>query len=414
MAGAIRSGNWVNRNRVRAVSAITLALTIAAVIAWLVTANGTLDAMNRPLGTDFSMLWNAGALANTGQAPAAWDWPSMTAMRLETHGNVDFGFLAWLYPPPFLLVAAALAALPYIWALTVYQGITLALALRLAWLIRPARLTLLAAAGYPAVFICIGHGHNGFLTAALLGGGLFLLDRRPWLAGLLLGCLVYKPQFALLLPLVLLAAWNWRAIGGAVIAVLALVGITLMLWGWPVWQAFIDSLPQTRAIIVEQGATGWEKIQSGFAAARMWGASVPLAYGVQTMLTATALGCAVIATRTMAPNIRNAAVIAASLLSTPYVLDYDYVVLGVAILFLVVDAERRGWLDWEKSLYALGWITPLIGRTVAGAALVPLTLIVGIAVLALALRRGFVLDQAAGALRVSFRRAAPGTPATGH
>jgi hypothetical protein len=45
----------------------------------------------------------------------------------------------------------------------------------------------------PAAFIIIGHGQNGFLTAALLGGALHLLDRRPWLAGLLIGGLAYKP-----------------------------------------------------------------------------------------------------------------------------------------------------------------------------------------------------------------------------
>ena len=51
------------------------------------------------------------------------------------------------------------------------------------------RLWLLLAAAYPAVFVNLGHGHNGFLTAALMGGGLVLLDRRPWLAGILFGLL---------------------------------------------------------------------------------------------------------------------------------------------------------------------------------------------------------------------------------
>ena len=91
------------------------------------------------------------------------------------------------------------------------------------------------------------HGHNGFLTALLLGGGLMLLEKRPFVAGLLLGCLVYKPQFALVLPLLLLVLWNWRAIAGAAVSSLALIAITLAIWGWPVWQAFIDSLPLTQA-----------------------------------------------------------------------------------------------------------------------------------------------------------------------
>jgi hypothetical protein len=63
----------------------------------------------------------------------------------------------------------------------------------------------LAAASLPAVFINIAHGHNGFLTAALFGGGLLLLERREMLAGILFGLLCYKPQFGVLIPLALAA-----------------------------------------------------------------------------------------------------------------------------------------------------------------------------------------------------------------
>jgi hypothetical protein len=57
----------------------------------------------------------------------------------------------------------------------------------------------LIAAAFPAVFVNIGHGQNGFLTAALLGSALLSLDRRPWLAGALIGLLAYKPQFGVLI-----------------------------------------------------------------------------------------------------------------------------------------------------------------------------------------------------------------------
>ena len=42
------------------------------------------------------------------------------------------------------------------------------------------------------------HGQNGFLSAALIGGGALLLDKRPVLAGLCFGALVYKPQLAVM------------------------------------------------------------------------------------------------------------------------------------------------------------------------------------------------------------------------
>jgi hypothetical protein len=85
--------------------------------------------------------------------------------------------------------------------------------------------------------------------------------------------------------------------------------------------------------------------------------------------------------------LRNAAVTAAVLISTPYVLDYDYVVLLAGIAFLWRDAERHGWLSWEKSALALVWAAPLVARSVAQLTLLPLGLLTAILVLGLAVRR---------------------------
>ncbi len=63
---------------------------------------------------------------------------------------------------------------------------------------------LLLALAFPAVFINLGQAHNGFLTAALIGAALVLLERRPIVSGILIG-LLYKPQFGLLIPLALAA-----------------------------------------------------------------------------------------------------------------------------------------------------------------------------------------------------------------
>lgn len=403
MIEAIATGEWLTpRQRVRAIASLMLAATALAVAVALLTAQGTLDALGRPLGTDFSMIWNAGRMANDGAAAAAWDWSSFHSAQVRTHGEQGAReFLAWLYPPPFLLIASLVATLPYVWALVAWQAATLTPAALLARRIAPEPNALLVALGFPAVLICLGHGHNGFLTAALLGGGLFLLDRRPLVAGVLLGCLLYKPQFAVILPLVLIAGGHWRAFLGASGAVIALVGVTLAIWGWPVWQAFIDSLPQTQAIIVEQGSTGWQKIQSAFSAVRMWGGGLAFAYGAQSVVTGMAVLAAMAATRFMAANLRGAAVIAGALLSTPYLLDYDLVVLGIAIAFLVADGRARGFLRWEASILAFVWAVPLFARTLMAATGIPFGLVAIGAILVLTLRRGVILDGALARLRSS-------------
>jgi hypothetical protein len=204
------------------------------------------------------------------------------------------------------------------------------------------------------------------------------------------GCLIYKPQFALILPVLLLAGRHWRAIGGAMLSAALLVGLTLAMWGWPVWQAFLASLPLTQHVVIEQGATGFHKIMSPFAAVRLWGGSIGLAYSVQLAVTAAAMAVvAWFASSNERHELRNALVCSAVVLSTPYVLDYDLVVLLPALGLLWLDGKAHGFLRWDASLMALAWFTPLIGRGVAQWTLVPLGLISVLALASIALRRAF-------------------------
>jgi hypothetical protein len=381
-------GSWLDRARVRRIAWLCLAVTIIAVATLFATAHGTLDYKGRPLGTDFSQVWTAGTMVWDGRAASVWDWPSHFAVQQAFHRSTTVDLYGWHYPPPFLLIAAALAMLPYIPALILWQAATLApftwmaqrfLGLRDGWLFALAA---------PVTLICLAHGHNGFLTGLLLGGGLILLDRRPLLAGLLLGCLVYKPQFAMVIPLLLLATRQWKAILGAALSSLALIALTLAIWGWPVWQAFLDSLPLTKHVVIEQGRTGWEKIMSPFSAVRSWGMAIGPAYVVQGAASIFAIGATLWLAWKRRPALRNAAVTAAVLISTPYVLDYDFVVLLLGIGFLWKDGEEHGWAKWEKSLLALAWAAPLFARGLAAATLFPLGLLTAISVLAIAVSRG--------------------------
>ena len=92
-------------------------------------------------------------------------------------------------------------------------------------------------------------------------------------------------------------------------------------------------------------------------------------------------------------EVRGSATLTAALLCTPYVLDYDYVLLGGAIAFHVADMRRRGSLPWEPTILAFAWFAPLFGRSVADLTTIPLNLIAVMAMLALAVRRVVVLDD---------------------
>ncbi len=381
-------GAWLTEARIRSYSLIMIALTIVTYGAILATAHGKLDWSGKPVGTDFSQVWIAGQSVLAGHPADPFDPVRHAAAQAAVFGQPD-AFYGWHYPPYFLAVAALAATMPYLVALAVWQGSTFAFYIAVMHRILPGGTALLAAAAFPAVFVNLGHGHNGFLTAGLLGGALLSLGTRPVLAGVLFALVAYKPQFGVVVPVALLAGGYWRTIAAAAATLAVMTAATLDVFGPAPWAAFQDSAGFTRTVVLEQGNTGWEKIQSVFAAVRLWGGTVTMAYAVQAAASLAALGCVFWLWRRRADmRLRGAALLAAALLVTPYCLDYDLMILGPAIAFLASYGLECGFRDGEKLTLALAWVAPLLARPAAAHLLLPLGLCSIGAVLVLALRRG--------------------------
>jgi hypothetical protein len=102
---------------------------------------------------------------------------------------------------------------------------------------------LLLGIAFPMVFNNALVGQNGFLTAALIGGTLFLMPTRPILAGICLGLLSYKPQYGLLFPLVLIAASQWTVFFTAAVVAVAMAFASWLAFGTESWQAFFHWMP---------------------------------------------------------------------------------------------------------------------------------------------------------------------------
>jgi hypothetical protein len=383
----LQSGAWLTAERIRAYAGIVFALGFFAMLLLLGTSNGLVDYQRRPLGTDFSNVYAAGKYVLEGKPAAPFSPPQQHEKEKSIFG-ADTPFYGWHYPPVFLALAAALALLPYFAALAVWQLSTLALYLWNVIAITRDNRAFLPALAFPAVFINLAHGQNGFLTAALFGGGMFLVDRSPSFAGILLGLLVYKPQFGLLVPLALAVSARWRVFWAAAATVFIVCGITYIVYGIDAWNAFIDSLAFTRTVVLEEGGTGFYKIQSAFAAVRQWGGPVVLAYAAQAIVAlAVAFFLVRIWHNESALAFKAAALIAGALLATPYALDYDLVATGPAIAFLAAYGLRRGFLTYEKSALAFCWLAPLLTRSVAQFAGVPLGFVALVILFALAYRR---------------------------
>ena len=122
----VRTGAWLTRERLRVYPMILLAAFVAAMAIWIALADGLVDRNGQPIGTDFSNVWAAGRLALDGQPDGPYDLARQYAAEKAIFDGRDVPLYGWHYPPIFLLVAAALALIPYGWALFVWTAATLA------------------------------------------------------------------------------------------------------------------------------------------------------------------------------------------------------------------------------------------------------------------------------------------------
>lgn len=395
---------WINKRRLIAYPRIFVTMYAIAIVIVLAMSHNLIDPLGKNIGTDFMTVWSAGKMAQQGRAAEVYDYQKHYEVQraaLPWKDNQRIPYYGWFYPPLFLIVALALACLSYGVALALWMCLTLPAYLAAVRAILPERGTVMAALAFPGVFVNLGHGQNGFLTAALLGGGLVLLQKRPYLAGCLFGLLAYKPQFGVLMPLALLAGGYWRTILSAAVTVVVEIAVSYALFGAATWQAFFESAKQTQKVALEQGAVGWERIQSLFAAVRMLGGSVELAYSLHILCAASAAAVVIWMWRrpAVAPELKSAALVTASLLATPYILDYDLVALALPIAWLTAMGLREGFRPWEKTILLLVWLLPLFSRLIAKAVHVPsATLIMGLLLL-------FIIRRAAEAKTLPSSRA---------
>jgi len=309
------------------------------------THNGLTNGAGRPFGDDFINYWSAAFLAWHGRASEIYDWTGFHAFQ-ESVVGASLDFYHYSYPPTLPVLTAPLALLSYVPALAAWLlagWLCFYLALRAAGRDRG---TLLLALATPAVFINAVGGQNGTWTAAVLGGGLALLEVRPIAAGVLFGFLICKPQLAVLLPIALFAGRDFRAIAAAVITAAALVLASVLLFGADLWASYFHNASALRAIILEDGTGVWHRMVSVFVAARRLGADVPVAYAIQGIFAlAAAVVTAIAWYRDLPPALKNSLLILGTWLATPYLQDYDLVVGAFAALWLIAfypagDAPR--------------------------------------------------------------------------
>jgi arabinofuranan 3-O-arabinosyltransferase len=309
--------------------------------------------------TDFVNVWAAGRLALEGHPAQAWDWDIQKQVELALLRQDFPGYFAWHYPPPFLFVASLLAKFSYTAAFMLWVSLSFVpyLAVMRAIVGRP--FGLLLAVGFPMVFNNALVGQNGFLTAALIGGTLYLMPARPVLAGICLGLLSYKPQYGLLFPIVLIAASQWTVFFTAGFVAVAMALVSWLAFGTESWQAFFHWMPMFSQAFLTEGKATWWKLQSLFSLVRYFGGPEQLAWACQWMLTAAvATGLVLVWRSRVSYPLKAAALAAGTLLTTPYLFMYDMMVLAIPVAFLIRIGLASGFRRYE--LTGLGFALAMI------------------------------------------------------
>ena len=347
-----------------------LALVSAVAAAtWIGLSTGGVDRLGKPVGTDFISFWTASQLALSGRAAAAYDLALHAKAQKDLMPAGEAGYYAFFYPPTFLLLCLPLALLPYLAALAVWLAASLAALLACVRRVLPCRWAILPALAFPGVLINAGHGQNGFISAACLGAGMVLMARRPFLAGICLGALTFKPHLLLAAPVALLAARRWPAIAGGVLSTLGLAALSWLVLGQGAWRGFLQVAPLARATLEEGIVEPW-KMQSVFAAVRVLHGTVAAAYAAQMLAAAAACLVVVrVAARRPGGQAEGALTIAATMCCTPFLLDYDLVCLVLPIAWVTAQAQRNGWQSWEKVVLLAAYTLPLFSRSLAMAGL---------------------------------------------
>jgi len=199
----------------------------------------------------------AGEILRDGKSPYSIQNQVESIAARELNGNTPSFAIPFAYPPNSLpLFRLRALGQPELNA-AVFMGTTVLCSLLSLTLIclrylkrASARLlvTFVAAFWTPGL-LGINLGQTGHFVALVAFAFLLQHDRRPILAGILLGILACKPQYALPLGLVSLIRMNWRVLISAASTFVLMSLFSALLYGWSMWGEFWHSATEMNPTI---------------------------------------------------------------------------------------------------------------------------------------------------------------------
>lgn len=318
-----------------------------------------LDAQGKPLGADFIIFYGVSRLTLGGHAAMAYVGQALLMAERQVFPATR-GIFLWCYPPTFQLVVWPVALAPYFVALAAWTAGGLAAYLWMIGRISTEKRAWLLALAFPGVFVNAIQGQTGFIVAALLGGGLLLLDRRPILAGILLGLLAIKPHFAVLPPLLLIGTGRWKAVAAALVSALGLATAATLTFGLQSWDGFLRAA-SAASNAFSSGALPLSKAPSTYAALLQLGAPAGVALALHGALAAVAAGLTLAAWRRPGSlELKAGLAVLATLIVLPYDFDYDLVLLAIPIGAVLKATAGKDAVPGVNAALVLLSVTPIL------------------------------------------------------
>jgi hypothetical protein len=333
------------------------ALAWLLLLPYILTAHGHLDWSGHALGRDFVNYWSAGHLVREHNIAPIFTRYGFLAQEHRLF-DPDLPWHFWSYPPVMLFVVAPLGFLSYIPGLIVWSvlGVLALVPAARRFLPNPREAALLVVC--PAAAINVGLGQNGAFTAVILLVGLSLWERRPILAGAVLGCLILKPQLALMLPIAVLAERRWTTMvaAGAVAGVLLLLSIPA--FGLDAWRGFFGDSLQTQQLMLTQGSGPFQwMMPTVLMSGRLMGLPTTLAMTAQAIAAVAAVWAAWRGWRSGADfETRACLLMVATFVASPQAFNYDLIPVACAGLVL----WRRDQTAFGQGVALLLWGLPIL------------------------------------------------------
>jgi alpha-1,2-mannosyltransferase len=377
-AGGDAAGQPLSPRQALALAAVCGAFGLAAWAFYLWVFHGD-------PGQDWMVFYTASGAYLDGNLPLIFDGERLTAalnQRFASWLAFTLNLHPWVYPPTFLLLFLPFGMLPPVVSLAVFLSsgfiALLAAALRDARRGQPRWIVGFSLVLCPAVPFNVMTGQNAFFTSALLVGGFGLIGRHPVVGGALLGILTFKPQLWLMVPVALLAARQWRALGAAAASALMLALLSLLVFGpeiWRAWIALATGIDEAyRAWMINGRLNGL----SVFACVTWLGA--PFGMSVEDLASylkdhqglevvarlaqwlAIAIAAALVYWTCRRPGpgaLQLAALLGATTLAAPHASASDAVLLALATSLYVAASRRAALQPLQLVLGAAVWVSPL-------------------------------------------------------